>query len=178
MVTAKSISCQTGSFRHRRSVMRRAVCALYIGMSFVSGCDRGGPADRTVPPPDPWLRQPPVEFVTTADELHPDAFAVVTAKEAEALARLRNSACVMLDPEEASELAGRPLGGAGGCLVLLRGLRWDTPHGSFTISWRPGSVRVNHGCLGSHAIPIVRRAIVARLPDEPTEVYVDLCMAE
>jgi hypothetical protein len=41
-----------------------------------------------------------------------------------------------------------------------------------------GAVRVSHGCLGRHPLPVVRRAVVARLPDLPAEVYVDLCMAQ
>ena len=55
----------------------------------------------------------------------------------------------------------------------LPALAWDTPYGAFTVSWRPGAVRVNHGRLGRRPLPVVRRAVVARLPDVPADVFVD-----
>jgi hypothetical protein len=137
--------------------------------------------DRPFVPPDPWYRLVSDEFIGAADarERDPSTFAVVVpARAAEALARLERAACVEVPEQEAEQLAGRRLGGAGGRLVLLRGLAWDTPYGGFTVSWRPGAVRVNHGCLGTHPPPVVRRAVVARLPGLPAEVFVDLCMAE
>jgi hypothetical protein len=136
--------------------------------------------DRPVVPPDPWDRGVTNDFIRPADsqELDRTEFAMVSQKEPEALARLERSAWVELSSQAAEELAGRPLGGTGGRLVLLRGLGWDTPYGAFTVSWRPGAVRVNHGCLGRHRLPVVRRAVVARLPDLPEEVYVDLSMVE
>jgi hypothetical protein len=142
--------------------------------------------DRDEPPPpvlpaDPWYRLVSDEFIRSADarESDPVTFAVVRpTREAEALARLERGPCLEVPEPEAAELAGRPLGGAGGHLVLLRALSWDTPYGGFSLSWRPGRVRVNHGCLGTRPLPMIRRAVVARLPDVPTEVFVDLGMAE
>jgi hypothetical protein len=165
--------------------MRASVWLLAIGLISVSGCDRVGqqnrpiaPSARQVAPPDPWLRYPSMEFILSGKEIDRAQFAVVTAKEAEALARLIDWAWVELSPKEAEELAGRAVDGTGGRLVLLRGLAWDTPYGAFTLSWRPGEARVNHGCLGRQPLPVVQRAVVARLPDIPGQVYVDLCMAE
>ncbi len=159
--------------------MRGARWALWTGLILLAGCDRGGRDDRPAVPPDPWTRRPSHEFVNSAHELDRAEFAAVTAaREEQALARLRDSAWVELSAPEADELAGRPLGGAGGRLVLLRGLSWDTPYGAFTVSWRPREVRVLHGCLGRHALAVVRRGVVARLPDLPTEVYGDLSMAQ
>jgi hypothetical protein len=142
---------------------------------------RNGDPDRHFAAPlDPWCRPPSDEFLQSgeAHELDPAAFAVVATREAESLAQLEHSAWVELSPREAEELAGRPLAGTGGRLVLLRGVAWDTPYGAFTVSRRPGEVRVNHGCLGRHPLPVVRRAVVVRLPDVPAEVFVDLGMAE
>jgi hypothetical protein len=132
------------------------------------------------PSPDPWYRLPTDDFIQSGDakERDPTTFAVVVTKEAESLARLERSSGIEVSEQEATELAGRPLGGAGGKLVLLRALSWDTPYGGFAVSWRPGAVRVNHGCLGTRPLPVVRRAVVARLPDVPAEVFVDLSMAE
>jgi hypothetical protein len=132
------------------------------------------------PSPDPWYRPVTNEFIQSAEARERDTatFAVVSAREAEALARLEHAPSVEVSEQEAAELCGRPLAGSGGHLVLLRALAWDTPHGGFTVSWRPGAVRVNHGCLGTQPLPVVRRAVVARLPDVPAEVFVDLGMAE
>jgi len=131
-----------------------------------------------MPPRDSWLRLPPNEFVISARELDRAEFAVVpAAAEAGALARLSDTASVELSTREARELVGEPLAGVGSRLVLLRGVSWDTSHGSFTVCWRSGAVRVVHGCLGQRSLPVVRRAIVARLPDLPAQVYVDLVMA-
>jgi hypothetical protein len=131
--------------------------------------------------PDSWHRLVSDEFIQSADAKERDAstFAVVVAaREAESLVRLERSAWVAVSEREAADLAGRPLAGVGGRVVLLRALAWDTPYGGFTLSWRPGAVRVCHGCLGRYPLPVVRRAVVARLPDVPAEVFVDLCMAE
>jgi hypothetical protein len=145
----------------------------------MAGCDLGGRNDLVAPPPDSWLHVPSLEFLTSSQKLDGGEFAVVMeAKEAEALARLRDAAWVELSPREAEELAGRPLGGAGGRVVLLRGLSSDTPNGGFTVRWRPREVWIRHGCLSRRPLPVIRRGVVARLPDLPTKVYVDLCMAE
>ena len=141
----------------------------------------GAREGRPAAPPDPWYRRVPDEFLGSADATGRDraTFAgVVAAREAESLARLERRAWVEVSGPESEQLAGRPLGGASGRLVLLRALAWDTPHGGFEVSWVAGGVRVNHGCLGRHPLPVVRRAVVARLPELPSEVYVDLCMAE
>jgi hypothetical protein len=111
-------------------------------------------------------------------ELAPAEFAVVTTREAETLARLEQAEWLEVSPREAEELAGRPLAGAGGRFVLLRGLGYDNTYGAFSVSWQSGAVWVGYGCLGDRPMPVVRRAIVARLPDVPSEVYVTLHMAK
>ncbi len=156
-----------------------ATVAVIAGIYLLfSPRSRDGWAERR--PPDLWYRGVSAEFITSAEakELAAAEFAVVSANEAEALARLERAAAVEVSPQEAEAYAGRPLAGTGGRLILLRALSWDTPYGGFTVSWRAGAVRISHGCLSDRSLPVVRRAIVARLPDLPSEVYVDLSMAE
>lgn len=131
------------------------------------------------PSPDPWYRLPPSEFFLSgeAKERAPATFAEVLP-EAESLARLERSPWAEVSEQEAVGLVGRPIGGSGGRLVLVRALAWDTPYGGFTVRWRSGEVFVQHGCLGARPLPVVRRAVVARLPDLPSEVYVGLEMAQ
>jgi hypothetical protein len=132
-------------------------------------------------PPDQWHRLPPSDFFHSAraKERDPATFAVVLPQlEPGSLARLKESAWVEVSEKEAADLAGRTLGGADGRLVLLRALAWDTPHGEFAVRWRPGEVFVQHGCLGTRPLPVVRPAVVARLPDLPSEAYVGLEMAD
>lgn len=133
-----------------------------------------------ITPPDPWYRAVSDEFHSDANtkEVPATEFGVVTANEGKALTRLEQAEWLEVSPREAEELVGQPLGGTGGRLVLLRGLSYDKSHGLFTVNWRPSGVRVNYGCLGNRPLPVVRRAIVARLPELPTAVYVDLDMAE
>lgn len=157
--------------------MPRTSRALWLGLFLLAACDRGQD-ERAITPSDPWLRPPSVEVITSSKEIDRANFVLVTAQEAEAVARLKDAAWIELKPEEADEFAGQPIGGQGGKFVLLRAVSWDTPHGGFTLSWWPRAVRVTHGSLGRHPLPVIRRAIVARLPDLPTDVYVDLCMAE
>jgi hypothetical protein len=164
--------------RTRAIVALAAVAVAAVGGYLLLRAARG---DRPATPPDPWYRLVSDEFIRTGDarKRDPATFAVaVAARETEALARLERSAWVEVSGREAEELVGRQLGGTGGRLVLLRGLASDTPYGAFTVSWRPGAVRVTHGCLGTHPLPVVRRAVVARLPELPAEVFVDLDMAE
>ena len=79
--------------------------------------------DRPITPRDPWFRQVSDKFIQSADakERDPATFAVVVAaREAKTVARLERLAWIELSEREAEELAGRPLGGTGGRLVLLR----------------------------------------------------------
>src|SRR5438552_11676723 len=99
--------------------MRFAVCMLLLTVSLFPGC---GSDHRSFTVADPWLRLPPMEFILASDqkEISTDNFAVVTRKEAEALARLEESPCAKLSPQEAEAFLGKPFAEAGGQLVLLR----------------------------------------------------------
>jgi hypothetical protein len=121
-----------------------------------------------------------MEFVLADDSsgLPKEDFAVVTANEAEALAKLAGSAWVKFSPQEADHFLEKPFGGAAGQRVLLRGLSLNESNGAFSVTWRAGAIQVHHGCLGRHPVPMTRRALVARLPEAPSEVYVDCSMAE
>ncbi|MDB5311973.1 MAG: hypothetical protein JWO38_6175 [Gemmataceae bacterium] len=170
--------------RRTRIIGIMAVASVAIGAALVLRDARGVARSQgwaEFASPDRWCSTPTDEFIHSADarERDPATFAVVVpAREPESLARLEQSPWVEVSEPEVTGLTGRPLGGTGGRLVLLRALSWDTPYGGFTVSWRPGAVRVNRGCLGTHLLPVVRRAVVARLPDVPAEVFVDLGMAE
>lgn len=164
--------------------MRFVIYSAWIIFFLAVGCNRGGQNDQstsTQQPPDAWYRLPTDDFILSAEkkERDPATFArVVDAKLSESISRLENTPCIEVTEQEATELAGRPIGGTGGRLFLLRALCWDTPHGGFTVSWKPNAVWVSHGTLGRHPIPVLRKAVVARLPDKPTDVFVDLQMAE
>ncbi len=129
---------------------------------------------------DPWARIPPIEFIAADNGtvLPRDQFSQVTHNEADALAKLDASPQVKVTPQEAKAFTGRSFDEPGGELVLLRALALNEGTGAFSVTWLAGKVRVNHGCLGRHPVPQIRRAIVARLPALPTEVYVDCEMAE
>src|SRR5262245_31732097 len=112
-----------------------AVAAVAIGAALLFRDRDHGWAE--FPSPDPWYRSPTNEFIQSAEarERDPATFAVVSAREAEALARLERLSWVEVSEQEAAELVGRLLAGSGGRLVLLRALAWDTPYGGFTVSW-------------------------------------------
>ena len=164
----------------RTMVLLALLASIVLGGWMLLRADRGDDWAE-FPSPDAWYRGPTNAFIQDAEakERNPASFAVVvSAKEAESLVRLERSPGVEVSEAEAAELAGRPLDGTGGRLVLLRALSWNTPHGGFAVSWRPGAVRVYYGCLGAQPLPVVRRAVIARLPDVPSEVFVDLGMAQ
>jgi hypothetical protein len=148
------------------------------------GCGRQNEADhRAFTAIDPWYRPLPVELRTDAKLIPLDKaeFAVVRdEKQAEAQAVLKDLAWKELAPNEAEDLIGKPIGKpVASHLVLLRALSLNERNGSFDVSWgSTGLVIVHHGCLGRHPLPMTKRAILARLPDVPKEVYVHCSMAE
>jgi hypothetical protein len=161
-------------------VVRHALPVLILASALLLGCGRDDRDNRAFTAADPWFRAPSTELIVAEGwkRLAKDDFAVVSAKGAMALAKLKDSPWRELSQGEAEELLGRPLAGAGGHLVLLRALSLNEPTGGFDVMWYKGAVRVHHGCLGRHPVPMTRRALVARLPELPSEVYVDCSMAE
>jgi hypothetical protein len=119
-------------------------------------------------------------LATDRKELAKNDFDLVPeAKEREALGMLAESTWQKLSPQQAQKLLGKPPKDAvGGEWVLLRALSLNELNGAFSITWWDGAVRVHHGCLGRHPVRMTRRALIARLPGLPTEVYVDCSMVE
>ena len=105
---------------------------------------------------------------------------VSESKESEAESRLAGQAFVQLTEPEAAMLTDDGLPQVSGTKpFLVRGvyLNWGT--GRYAVYALPdGDVYVFHGCLGRHAVPMKRRALVLRLERAPLNVYVDCGMAE
>src|ERR1700722_14883975 len=131
-----------------RAELRRITYVLWIGLVFFAACNRSqnkqnnhdGEATiaiekQTNVPSNQWIRLPPSEFFGPSKELDRSNYVVVTAKEKEALAKLNDTEWIELKPEEADELAGQPIGGLGGKLVLLRAVSSNTPYEGFVVSW-------------------------------------------
>jgi hypothetical protein len=150
-------------------------------MQCLLGCD--GEAGRVGPTPaDPWLRHLPQE-VWLAPDLHElpvdDIVPILESEQPKAQAALTDTTWQGISVEDARRLLGRDLDSSGSKkLVLLRGLYLEPSHGKFTAYWRDGVVLVRYGCLGRHQVTVIRKAVVATLPDIPREVYVDCEMAQ
>jgi hypothetical protein len=161
----------------RGYAVRHALHLLMLTAVLLCGCGRDHRAFTTV---DSWYRPPSTQLLLAEgwEDLGKDNFAVVTVKEAEALGKLEESPWVKLSQSEAEEFLGRPLDGVGGQLILLRALSLNERTGGFTVKRRKGAVQVHHNCLGRGPVPMIRRALVARLPEVPSEVYVHCNMDE
>lgn len=160
--------------------MNRSILLLPL-IAFFLGCksEDESTAHRAFLTADPWYRMPPTQFVTgEVKEIPKGEFGLVTLNEVDALKRLSDSPFVEITATETESYLGRQLEGKNGHLTLLRAVVLNEPTGGFSITRSNGNVRVHHGCLGKHPAPMTRRAIIARLPELPTEVYVDCSMAE
>jgi hypothetical protein len=150
---------------------------LLVSLSVV-GCGTRGNRAFTVadswywPPPNDLLLAP--NLVTLAKS---DFASVLDSKQPQALEILSEIAWKQISAEEARELLGKPPElEEGKQLVLLRGLVLNELNGA-EISWHDGVVVVHHGCLGRRPLPIKRKALIAKLPDAPQNVYVHCSMA-
>jgi hypothetical protein len=104
---------------------------------------------------------------------------VLDGKQPEAQTALDQVSWKVLTPEEAKDFVGRELPQRpNGKLVLLRGLYLEPSHGQFSVYWRDGKVAVRYGCLGHHRVTVTRKALVAYLPGDPNDVFVDCQMAQ
>lgn len=156
-------------------MMRNLALCLAV---FLFGCGRDEQVKQITIIPDAWIRLPPTDLIFDGVSIG-DFDLVPEGKHDQALMKLENSAWLKLSLHEAEELLDKKLdASAEGTLVLLRALSLNERNGRFSVSWHEGMVRVHHGCLGRHALPMSRRALVARLPGMPREVYVDLSMAQ
>jgi hypothetical protein len=92
---------------------------------------------------------------------------------------LLEAPAVRLPPEQAMSFASLSEDSVnGGMPYLIRGVVLNEGTGRFSIYFDATSVLVSHDSLGGQAVPMRRRAVVAVLPDAPTEVFVTCGMAE
>jgi len=61
---------------------------------------------------------------------------------------------------------------------LVRAVYLNEGTGGFHINRVGSQVEVHHTCLGRHAVPMKRAALVVQLGEPPSEVYVTCSMAE
>jgi hypothetical protein len=132
--------------------------------------------DRAFTSVDAWYSPPPgsLNFAPLAK----DRYAPVTeACQSEAQALLVKVPLKQTSTDEAARFAGKKLPSEG-VHVLLRGVVLIEGTGGFDVGVSDKAVHVHHGCLGRHAVPMKRKALVAVLPRVPEVVYVSCGMAE
>jgi hypothetical protein len=131
-----------------------------------------------------WIHQPPPESRLQSQPRVPH-YAVSEAKQSEALGALSARPYVVLPTEDADRFVGTGVipKGTSDIPVLLRcvqpafgpmdAARDDT----LQVSWREGTVEVVYLALRNQYMPLRRIAVLALLPSEPQEVYVDALTA-
>ncbi len=125
---------------------------------------------------DSWYS--PQLFDLNFVSLAKDRFAPVTeVLQPEAQAVLVKLPVKQISGDEAARFSGKKLPSYG-VFVLLRAVVLVEGTGGFDVGVSDKAVRVYHGCLGRHAVPMTRKALVAALPRVPEVVYVSCSMAE
>jgi hypothetical protein len=108
-----------------------------------------------------------------------DEFRIVTVREREAFSRLDAAPAVELTVEEAKQFVEELPGGADRHLVLLRALAVHDQLTGFTVIWREDAVKVCHiDRIIGRPDPLIRRAVIARLPAFPKYAHVGIGLAE
>jgi hypothetical protein len=125
---------------------------------------------------DSWWKPPP-DNVAFAP-LGSDRFAAVNdTLQPEAQAALLETPAKRVSAEEAARLTGKQLP-AGGEYILLRAVMLNKGTGGFHVGMSGRAVHIHHSCLGRHAVPMARKALIAVLPALPEAVYISCSMAE
>jgi hypothetical protein len=173
-------------------VPRRSVISVFL-LAVGASCGESNEVDlgwsATGPIDDSWSRPAP-ESANPNHVWLPNVPAssfsqVLATKEPSAELMLSSVSWRRLSPAESVELTGKPLPVSGNeVIVLLRGVgrqmnkSTEKLSESVSISWEDGVVRVlNTNCRKAPMPPARRRPIVAVLPREPTEVYVESATA-
>jgi hypothetical protein len=144
-----------------------------LGLLALVGC---GADHRGFSSVDSWWKPPPDIFDFTP--LDRARFAAVKdAFQQEAQAALSEAPAKRVSADEAARLTGKQLPG-GWEYILLRGVVLNERTGGFGVDVKGRSVHIHHSCLGRHAVPMVRKALIAVLPALPDEVYISCHMAE
>jgi hypothetical protein len=129
---------------------------------------------------DAWLAPVPHPLVFDREwkkVAKTDVAPVAEARLAEAAARLETASIVALDAAEAERLTGAAPH-VSGKAYLVRALAMNLATGGYDVWTRGSALHVHHGCLGGKALPLQRKALVVWLPATPTELYVDVSLAE
>jgi len=157
--------------------MRRGFSSCMVVIVFAGLCGCTDP--RAFSTVDPWYRPLGGIEATPAQQIEESRVHQVTAgEEGRAEEMLRTVAFVEVSPEEAGVLVGNPVKSERR-LFLVRGLALDdNPRGFRLQVLRDGALVVTHGRLGNRPAPMVRRALVVELEKAPTEVYLEVWMAE
>ena len=154
----------------------RQLVVLALLAAVGCGSREGDEDQRAFLSADSWYSPPP--WSEDFAPLGKDQFApVAEALQPEAQAALAEAPAKQLSAEEAARLVGRQLP-AGGEYVLLRAVVLNERTGGLSLGVSGRTVHVHHGCLGRHAVPMARKALVATLPAMPEVVYVSCSMAE
>jgi hypothetical protein len=166
---------------------------LLLGLAVLAGCDsgrtpmggRGAHLDAGAPE-ELWVhRQEPAASMDMGFEVLPAkrVFTVDESKQADAQQRLAAQAWALLSPEDARAYTGGAAIESGCVAVLLRGVEPilgrndDGLSDTIRVKWKSGTVAVQHMALRNDFMPLRRRAIVALLPAEPHEVFVEALTA-
>ncbi len=171
------------------ALLLRDLLLATLATTLACGCWRGArPALGTPFPNDSWVNPlPSGEGERLSSKLSPVSFGwVPDGRQLEAQARLSEAAVVPLSSADTTHFAGEDLGSAepSGTAYLLRGICFKDfedpngePSGTLTLSWAPGAVDVLFTCGRDRHVPMERRAVLATLPSEPSEVYVSALYA-
>ncbi len=136
-----------------------------------------------------WWRRVPVERAEEFGEAaRVECWDVSAARVSEAVGRLESRAWCGLTREEAARFVGGEVGGAEGGegarrVVLLRCLKREPESGgddrgdTTRVAWSAGAVQVQSAGLRDNYTRVGRGAVVAVLPSEPREVFVDVLTA-
>jgi hypothetical protein len=127
-----------------------------------------------------WLHAPPVEVRNQLLGSVPH-YKVVESYRAETLALVSTTPCRRIAPDEARRLAGVEISACQGagmpvllrCVEVARDRSKGTEGDRSRVSWNAGTVLVDYMAQRSRYMPLRRAAVIAVLPSEPREVYVN-----
>ena len=142
----------------------------------LGGCER-----RATTSVDSWARPGAsrVEF-DKGERLEDSRLHIVPeSMESQAEVMLSDVSCLELSAEQIQKLLPHPLPVMPRTKAFLtRGVFLNRDTGHFSVTVLDDKLWVHHGCLGRHAVPMKRQALVIQLERMPKEVYVGCSMAE
>lgn len=131
-----------------------------------------------------WVRRLPMERESEFGATVPvESWEVSGENAAEALGRLESRAWCVLTREEEARFVGREIArpNGKGVIVLLRCVQREREPGgqedTRRVLWSSGTVVVRSSGLRDDYTRLVRAGVVALLPSEPTDVFVEVLTA-